>query len=84
LPEELFLVEGIEVHFFAHRQGKKIPFYIFTCLLLVLTITRCVSRQDFYNVIEEESVPDVNLKTQDSIDLESGTGTIDLGTVQVD
>jgi hypothetical protein len=43
-----------------------------------------MSRQDFYELIEEESVPDVVIKFEDGYDIPCETGSVDFGTVQVD
>lgn len=69
--------------------AAKRPSFISVLALLiifsfVLLFTRCVSRQDFLQIIEEESVPDVVIKFEDDYDIPPETGSVDFGTVQVE
>jgi hypothetical protein len=43
-----------------------------------------MSREDFYEIIEEESVPDVVISFEEGYDIPCETGSVDFGTVQVE
>jgi hypothetical protein len=70
---------------FPPAAARSTFFCILALLLCVtsLTFTHCMSRQDFYEIIEDESVPDVVIRFENSYDIPCETGSVDFGAVQV-
>ncbi len=62
----------------------KIFFILIVSLPLILFKTGCTSRVDFLSLIEDASVPDINIKIGIDYNLPNGTGSYDFGTVEVD
>ena len=62
----------------------RIVFPLSLGLLFLLFIFGCGSRIDFLSVIEDKSVPDINIKIGDNLNVPNGTGSYDFGNVQVD
>jgi len=62
----------------------KIFFILIVSVPLILFKTGCTSRVDFLSLVENASVPDINIKIGIDYNLPNGTGSYGFGTIEVD